>query len=53
MYEYLIESETGHVLIVKDGNRYAEFADNSFGKRCYELLMSIEVEKLREEMGKE
>jgi hypothetical protein len=53
MYEYLIEEETGHALIVKDGERWAEFADKDFGKRCYELLMSIEVDKLREEMKKE
>jgi hypothetical protein len=52
MYEYLTEFETGHYLIVKDGERYAEFIDHAFGMACYNLLMSIEVEKLRAEMKK-
>ena len=52
MYEYLIESETGHYLIVKDGERWAEFADKEFGKLCFDLLMSIEVEKLRADVRK-
>ena len=52
MYEYLIESESGHALIAKDGERWAEFADNSFGKKCFDLLMSIEVEKLRADVRK-
>ena len=51
MFEYLIEIETGHFLIVKDGARYAEFIDHAFGLACYNLLMSIEVEKLRAEIG--
>jgi hypothetical protein len=52
MYEYLIEEETGHYLIVKDGARYAEFIDHAFGMACYNLLMSIEVEKLRADVRK-
>ena len=53
MYEYLIEEETFHGLIVKDGERIAEFLDVDFGQKCYELLMSIEVEKMREGLKKE
>ena len=53
MFEYLIEIESGHFLIVKDGTRYAEFTDHTFGLACYNLLMSIEVEKMRGEMKKD
>jgi hypothetical protein len=53
MFEYLIEIESGHFLIVKDGARYAEFTDHAFGLACYNLLMSIEVEKMRGEMKKD
>lgn len=52
MFEYLIEIESGHFLIAKDGERYAEFIDHDFGKWCFEFLMQYEVAKLRLDVRK-